>query len=196
MGRVVAGERGAVAGERGAVGGEGELASRLEAAVFSKFCEGEQTTKGYKVKMRQLAAALRTPRAADIRRKLREGTLTAEGLLELEMADALLSEEEREKPKCAAHASAPLSSSSRLPSSTARYVRFWLRVSSTLMIVSSSGTSVFSTSPFCRRSRYGRIFSLSSSPMARMIRPSLRVCVALMKAGTLDSAHSLYVLSS
>ena len=96
-GRAVAGERGAVAGERGAVGGEGELASRLEAAVFSKFCEGEQTTKGYKVKMRQLAAALRTPRAADIRRKLREGTLTAEGLLELEMADALLSEEEREK---------------------------------------------------------------------------------------------------
>ena len=36
-------------------------------------------------------------RAADRRRKLREGTLTAEGLLELEMADALLSEEEREK---------------------------------------------------------------------------------------------------
>ena len=31
------------------------------------------------------------------------------------------------------------------------------------MIVSSSGASDFSTSPFWRRSRYGRIFSLSLS---------------------------------
>ena len=62
--------------------------------------------------------------------------------------------------------SSPWTKTSRRASSTARYIFFCRRVISTHTMVSSSGaseSSPLSTSPFWRCSRYGRIFSLSSS---------------------------------
>ena len=74
-----------------------ELAAQVERAVFAH--AAERTGKPYKVKLRSLAGALRTPRAGELRKRLRDGSLSAGELCSMEgdrLSTELMSDEQKQ----------------------------------------------------------------------------------------------------
>ena len=74
---------------------DGALASRIEQALFA--AHGRATTKAYRSRARQLSGALRSERGGALRKRLREGDLSADGLVASDLTEALLSDEDRRK---------------------------------------------------------------------------------------------------
>lgn len=75
-------------------GSDAAIAVSLEAAVYA---EQGGTGKAYKSRCRALASQLKSERASGLRKRLRDGELSGEGLCKLDLAEELLSSEERRK---------------------------------------------------------------------------------------------------
>ena len=88
-------ESGSAEGERGSA--DGVLAAAIERALFS--ASGGGTGKAYRSRARLLCSSLRSSRSGALRKRLRDGELSADvlcGMGEKELAEALLSEEQKE----------------------------------------------------------------------------------------------------